>query len=74
MVTYQRTALIVGLLTLAVCGCSRGTNETLEPGMMNEAEHTHYHVHAVDATHEHTHSALGGHTHTHKHPHSDAHL
>ena len=37
---------------------------------MVEAQHTHYHVHAVDASHEHAHSghdALGGHTHSHQH-------
>jgi hypothetical protein len=77
MVIHQRTALVVGILALAVCGCSRATNETLEPGIMNEAEHSHYHVHAVDASHEHAHpdlDAFGGHTHSHKHSHNDPHL
>jgi len=77
MVTRHLTVLIAGVVTLAVCGCSRGTNETLEPGIMNEAQHSHYHVHAVDASHEHSHAnldAYGGHTHSHKHAHTAANL
>jgi hypothetical protein len=70
--TEKRSAWIAisALLFLACCGC--GTpDQALEPGMMNEAQHTHYHVHAADASHEHSHSQkLGGHTHTHSHNHS----
>ena len=58
------------LLLEAFCGCG-SSDQTLEPGMMNEGQHTHYHVHAADASHEHSHSQeLGGHTHTHSHNHS----
>lgn len=77
MVTHQHKSLIVALLTFALCGCSHATNETLEPGVMDEAEHSHYHIHAADASHEHSHAnldAFGGHTHSHKHPHSAEHL
>jgi hypothetical protein len=63
-------AVVVALLLQTFCGCG-SADQTLEPGIMNDARHAHYHVHAADASHEHSHpDGLGGHTHTHSHIHS----
>jgi hypothetical protein len=74
MFSHQHKTLVLGVLALVISGCS-DSDKTLSPGVMGQAEHSHYHVHAVDAAHEHTHpDQLGGHSHSHKHPDSDARL
>lgn len=70
METLPFRVWVVGVLTLAVGGCG-GSGDAASHAMMTEAQHSHYHVHAVDAAHEHTHPddvALGGHVHSHQHP------
>lgn len=64
--------MVAALLLQTLCGCGgSGADRILEPGIMNEAQHSHYHVHASDASHDHSHAGeSGGHTHTHLHNHS----
>ena len=62
----RRMALAALLCSVASC------SETLIPhrtGALDQAQHTHYHVHAVDVSHEHIHggSDTGGHAHDHVH-------
>lgn len=73
VMTCELLKIIAISLPLVVCGCSRANIE-LEPGVMNDVKHSHYHVHAVDASHEHGHSTFGGHTHPHQHPNNEADL
>jgi hypothetical protein len=70
---YQPRTLAVAFVALLIGGCGR-TGDSSHP-VMTEAQHTHYHVHAVDASHEHSHPGddLGGHTHTHQHPEDHSH-
>jgi hypothetical protein len=59
---------VAGLSMLIATGCG-GANPS-DP-VMGEKEHSHYHVHAIDASHEHSHEddgIIGGHVHSHQHP------
>lgn len=49
-------------------GCSPATSDTAEVPVMNQARHTHYHVHAPGVDHGHAHAdfVAGGHTHEHE--------
>jgi hypothetical protein len=67
MLQHLVSILSAGLLVIMATGC--GGEDSAGP-IMTEAEHRHYHVHAVDASHEHAHGedgALGGHEHSHQH-------
>jgi hypothetical protein len=58
---------VPSLIIAASTGC--GTSKPGSSPVMVEAEHTHYHVHAVDASHDHSHAdgMAGGHEHAHTH-------
>lgn len=71
MLLHLHRLVSLGLLAFGVGGC--GGPDPNEP-LMNEAVHSHYHVHAADASHGHAHDAFGGHTHSHTHSHNDAQL
>jgi hypothetical protein len=69
MFVFRRSAgvIAVSVLALVASGCGDGTASSR--GIMTEADHSHYHVHAVDASHDHSHAdgAVGGHEHAHQH-------
>jgi hypothetical protein len=71
MLRNKLCRLAIAIWPLVASGCG-GSSATVEPGIMEETQHSHYHVHAVDASHGHTHpglDAFGGHTHPHAHLH-----
>ena len=70
VVRYLHPTLVIGFIAFAISGCD-GSSSSLSQAIMTDAQHSHYHVHAVDASHEHTHSdnaEFGGHVHSHQHP------
>lgn len=65
----NRRKLVVSVLLVFAGGCG-GSHEQLSAPIMEDAAHSHYHVHDVDVAHEHSHDdgTTGGHVHTHQHP------
>jgi hypothetical protein len=65
MLLRCREILVTGLMALLAMGCG---GESSAP-IMVESDHSHYHVHGVDASHEHSHGddTVGGHAHSHRH-------
>jgi hypothetical protein len=69
MFVFCRSAGVMVLSMLAVVASGCGDNSASSRSIMTEADHSHYHVHAVDASHDHSHAdgAVGGHEHAHQH-------